>query len=164
MSSEHKRLILLALGLTLLVAIGFAIRRSPARADDHMMPQHPPEHLLLHEQFYSKWKRHEDGGSCCNKRDCYPTKAVFDESLGLWRARRREDGKMLVIPKSVYDPDNPDEAISPDGQSHLCAPAPGNVRWDEYMTPNPVTHYLGHYLKRPKEKDRIFCFTPGEGH
>lgn len=149
---------LAALTVLLLVLLG----RCEGRGQDHAAHrQHPPQDILLHQRFYSTWRR-PSGGDCCNNRDCYPTRAVFDETLGLWRAERREDRKMVVIPKSIYDPENPNERQSPDGQSHLCAPPPNTMdRW--HIPPNPVELYLHYYLP-PKPQDKVYCFTPGEGH
>lgn len=100
--------------------------------------QHPPEHAQLHNQFYAQWQRPGNKGSCCNDRDCYPTKAKFED--GKWWAQRREDGKWLPVPREVYDPDNPQMVQSPDGQPHLCAPPPNVAGY-------PI--------------DFIFCFTTG---
>jgi len=83
---------------------------------------HPPKDVELHKNFYSTWET-KNGDSCCNDEDCYPTAAEFDSRVGLWKAKRREDGRWLLVPKYVFDPDT-DEAWSPDGRPHLCAPPP----------------------------------------
>lgn len=129
-----------------------------------MMPHHPPQDMLLHEKFYSTWKTHS-GDSCCNNGDCYPTRAKFDKNIGLWRAERREDHKMILIPKSVYDPENPErERESPDGQSHLCAPSPLAIQLElsDPMAPVPLPPMRFH--RELPQKDKVLCFTPGEGN
>jgi hypothetical protein len=57
--------------------------------------------------------------SCCNNADCYPTDVKYID--GNIYARRREDGKYILIPaqKVEHNRDNPD------GRNHLCAPPPG---------------------------------------
>ena len=56
--------------------------------------------------------------SCCNSADCYPTEIRYVD--GKIYARRREDGKYILIPvqKVERNRDNPD------GRNHLCAPPP----------------------------------------
>jgi hypothetical protein len=91
-------------------------RPSPALAEER---HHPPEHMQLHEKFYSTWYMpDEPTRSCCNRADCYPTQVKFHE--GQWWAMRREDGKYIPIPwKKVEVNRN-----NPDGRNHLCAPPP----------------------------------------
>jgi hypothetical protein len=102
---------LLLAGCSVLFGLGV-----PVRAQDH---QHPPQDVELHEKFYSTWfMPDQPSRSCCNKADCYPTEARFQN--GQWYARRREDGKFIAIPwlKVERNRDNPD------GRSHICAPRP----------------------------------------
>lgn len=162
MNPKRTRTNLLALtAFALLLTIWFVSR---AKSDDYMIPHHPPQDMLLHERFYSTWNTH-GGDSCCNRGDCYPTRAVFDDALGLWRAERREDHRMIVIPKSVYDPDHPErERESPDGQSHLCAPSPYAVQLhlsEPPSIPLPRSKTDPYFIPQP---DKVLCFTPGEGH
>lgn len=98
--------------------------------------QHPPEDMPLHEQFYSTWHMPDQPTkSCCNKADCYPTDIKYVG--GQIYARRREDGKWLLIParKVEHNRDNPD------GRNHLCAPP-------------PLQNYGG---------DEVYCFALGGG-
>jgi len=86
------------------------------QADRH----HPPQDMALHEKFYSTWRMPDNPTlSCCNNADCYPTDIKYLD--GNIYARRREDGKYILIPpqKVEHNRDNPD------GQNHLCAPPPG---------------------------------------
>lgn len=81
--------------------------------------QHPPEHMLLHEQFYSTWmiapaRTH----SCCNNQDCYPTQ--FRHERGKWWALRREDGAWVEVPAIRLEHNQADSRDSPDGQGHVC--------------------------------------------
>lgn len=98
--------------------------------------QHPAQDMLLHEKFYSTWfMPDQPEKSCCNKADCYPTIARFQN--GQWWAQRREDGEWLPIPwkKVEMRRDNPD------GRSHVCAPPPSSSH-------PPTT---------------VFCFSLGGG-
>lgn len=80
---------------------------------------HPPEHVELHEKFYSTWMRPDAPNmSCCNLKDCYPTAARYEN--GRWQAQRREDGKWLTVPDSKIER----HRDMPDGRAHLCAPTP----------------------------------------
>lgn len=89
---------------------------APASAQDH---HHPPADVALHEQFYSTWMRPDlPSASCCNRADCYPAEARFQN--GHWHARRREDGAWLVVPTKKIELNRD----SPDGRNHLCAPPP----------------------------------------
>ena len=98
------------------------------------MHQHPPQDRLLHEKFYSKLHMPDNPSvSCCNDADCYPTEMKYVG--GDIYARRREDGKYILIPpqKVEHSLDNPD------GQNHLCAPPPSMLR----------------------PSDTVYCFTLG---
>lgn len=66
---------------------------------------------LSHEP-YSQWRIPTTGGSCCNDRDCRPTRARQDMD-GRWEAW---DGwRWLPVPPLSMLP-----IESPDGRSHLC--------------------------------------------
>jgi len=98
--------------------------------------RHPPEDEALHEQFYSHWYMPDHPSkSCCNKADCYPTEIRYID--GRIFARRREDGKYILIPpqKVEHNRDNPD------GRNHLCAPPPSSL----------------------DPSDTVFCFALGGG-
>jgi hypothetical protein len=74
------------------------------------------------DRFYSTWFRPDlPDKSCCNKNDCYPTKAIFKD--GQWWALRRDDDKYLPIPWEKVERNRD----SPDGRSHLCAPVANHV-------------------------------------
>ncbi|WP_314958548.1 hypothetical protein [Bradyrhizobium cosmicum] len=81
--------------------------------------RHPPRDLLLHEEFYSSWHMPDNPVlSCCNNADCYPTEIRrVDGSI---YARRREDGKYILIPPQKVERNRD----NPDGRNHLCAPPP----------------------------------------
>src|SRR6185312_14468273 len=83
--------------LFFLVAI-FFLYASRSKADNEHMHQHPQQDAHLHDTFYSKWMQHDGKTSCCNDKDCYPTKAHKDPVTGRWYAERREDHKMIRIP------------------------------------------------------------------
>jgi hypothetical protein len=103
-------------------ATGLVFVVSTAAAQHH----HPPQDELLHEKFYSTWYMPDDPvKSCCNKADCYPTEIKYVG--GSIYARRREDGKYILIPPSKVE-HNRD---NPDGRNHLCAPPPTSYRPDD---------------------------------
>jgi hypothetical protein len=113
-------------------AAGLVFVVSTAAAQHH----HPSQDEALHEKFYSTWYMPDDPvKSCCNKADCYPTEIKYVG--GSIYARRREDGKYILIPprKVERNRDNPD------GRNHLCAPPPS-----------------GHH-----PDDAVFCFSLGGG-
>lgn len=62
-------------------------------------------------RFYKDWNRPGTTYSCCNERDCRPTRACFvDQELGVM-----VDGKCLPVPaKSVL------RIPSPDEHTHVC--------------------------------------------
>jgi hypothetical protein len=108
-----------------------------ANAQEHR--HHPPQDMALHEKFYSTWYMPDQPTkSCCNMADCYPTEVRVQGSRIF--ARRREDGKWLLIPaqKVEHNRDNPD------GRNHLCAPPP----------PPPSAS---------QGPDSIYCFALGSG-
>ena len=80
---------------------------------------HPPQDQLLHERFYSTWRRPDNPSlSCCNNADCYPTEIKYVD--GKIYAKRREDGKYILIPSQQVERNRD----NPDGRNHLCAPPP----------------------------------------
>lgn len=92
-----------------------------ARGQEHH--NHPPQHQLLHEQFYSKWMR--PGGrtlSCCNKEDCFPTPVrVSRFGCDAWRpATADKDGYWIKFDCAKLEENTPDSHEAPDGQSHAC--------------------------------------------
>lgn len=100
---------------------------------------HPPSDMPMHEQFYSTWFMPDNPRkSCCNKADCYPTE--IEMRGGKIFARRREDGKFILVPASKVERNRD----NPDGRNHLCAPPPS-------LTP----------LYYPA--DTVFCFALGGG-
>ncbi len=79
--------------------------------------QHPPEHVELHEKFYSNWMMPDYPSiSCCSNRDCAPAEAKIVN--GTWYAKRDTDKKWRKVPDSKVEINRD----SPDGRSHLCAP------------------------------------------
>jgi hypothetical protein len=118
------------------IVIAFVITMAigAASAQEH---RHPKEDEELHHKFYATWMMPDNPKkSCCNKADCYPTEARFQD--GQWFAQRREDGKFLRIPALKVE----QTRDSPDGRNHLCAPPP----------------YTGYH-----PPDAVFCFKPGAG-
>src|SRR5207247_3943184 len=83
---------------------------------------HPPQDEALHEKFYSGWYMPDNPSmSCCNKADCYPTEIKYIS--GSIYARRREDGKYILIPPQKVERNRD----NPDGRNHLCAPPPNRL-------------------------------------
>jgi hypothetical protein len=68
---------------------------------------------------YEKWMQpHRPTMSCCNKQDCAPVEARFDQSRGLYEAYI--DGQWQAIPRHIIlDPKKPENA-NPDGSYHAC--------------------------------------------
>lgn len=94
--------------------------------------QHPSQDQELHDKFYQDWLRPDTGRiggnrtqSCCNKADCYPTEIKLQG--GKWFFKHRETGDWLVIPKGRLEHNQPDPRESPDGGSHVCASAAGDL-------------------------------------
>jgi hypothetical protein len=114
----------LAAGLVLVVSTAAAQHR------------HPPEDQALHEKFYSTWYMPDNpNSSCCNDADCYPTEIKYVG--GNIYARRREDGKYILIPPQKVERNRD----NPDGRNHLCAPPPNSFQ----------------------PADAVFCFSLGGG-
>jgi len=98
---------------------------------------HPVADLPLHEKFYSSWYMPDHPTKlCCNSADCYPTEARMEGERVY--ARRREDGKWLLIPSHKVER----HRDNPDGRNHLCAPPP------PFSSQAP---------------DFVYCFTLGGG-
>jgi hypothetical protein len=105
------------LAIVALAATALAVAVGASRAQH----SHPPQDAGIHDRFYSTWMRPDmPTVSCCSKQDCYPVEARF--SNGQWHAKRREDGKWLLVPASKIERNRD----SPDGRNHLCAPPPNN--------------------------------------
>jgi hypothetical protein len=86
---------------------------------------HPPQDQAVHERFYSTWHMPDHPAlSCCNNADCYPTEIQFVD--GKIYARRREDGKYVLIPAEKVERNRD----NPDGRNHLCAPPPSHSPTD----------------------------------
>lgn len=106
-----------------------------AQAQEH---SHPVADAPIHEKFYSTWHMPDEPiKSCCDKKDCYPTRAELRDD-GHWWAERREDHLMMQIPHRKLEVNR----SSPDGRSHLCAHAPTTPA--AAITP-------------------VLCFVPGGG-
>jgi hypothetical protein len=71
-----------------------------------------------HHDEYQHWKQPGSGLSCCDDKDCRPTRAYLAEEG--WRAW---DGArwLLVPPAAVLD------VRAKDGRSHLCATPAGHT-------------------------------------
>jgi hypothetical protein len=69
-------------------------------------------HDKWHQGFYSKLKRNDGRGSCCNLMDCRPTQSrmVGDHY------EVKVDGVWTPVP---YDKIN--NVVPPDGGAHVCA-------------------------------------------
>ena len=92
-------------------------------AQDAAHRHHPPQDQALHEKFYSTWHMPDNPTlSCCNNADCYPTEIQYVD--GKIYARRREDGKYILIPSQKIERNRD----NPDGRNHLCAPPPALSR------------------------------------
>jgi hypothetical protein len=113
-----------------------ALLSSPAIAQDHHAA-HPAQDMPIHEKFYATWfMPDQPHKSCCNKADCYPTEAKFED--GHWLARRREDGKFITVPASKVERNRD----NPDGRNHVCMPPP---------------------TAKSYPPDTVFCFSLGNG-
>jgi hypothetical protein len=66
-----------------------------------------------HEGFYSKLKRNDGQGSCCNLMDCRPTQSrtVGDHY------EVKVDGEWVPVPNGKIN-----NVVAPDGGAHVCAP------------------------------------------
>jgi hypothetical protein len=94
-------------------------------AQDAAHRHHPPQDQVLHERFYSTWHMPDNPTlSCCNNSDCYPAEIQYVD--GKIYARRREDGKHILIPPQKIERNRD----NPDGRNHLCAPTPARFPTD----------------------------------
>lgn len=82
-------------------------------------PGHPPQDMLIHEQFYATWMEPDNRAvSCCHKQDCAPAESRLED--GHWMARKvGDEGKFTSIPDRKVEHDRD----TPDGRSHLCGRA-----------------------------------------
>jgi hypothetical protein len=88
-------------------------------AQDAAHRHHPSQDQVLHEKFYSTWHKPDNPTlSSCNNSDCYSTEIQYVD--GKLYARRREDGKYILIPSQKIERNRD----NPDGRNHLCAPPP----------------------------------------
>ena len=70
-------------------------------------------HDKWHQGFYSKLKRNDGQGSCCNLMDCRPTQSRMVGN----HYEVKVDGAWTPVP---YDKIN--NVVAPDGGAHVCAP------------------------------------------
>jgi hypothetical protein len=71
------------------------------------------DHDKWHQNFYSKLKRNDGQGSCCNLMDCRPTQSRM---LGD-HYEVKVDGEWVLVPN-----DKINNVVAPDGGAHVCAP------------------------------------------
>jgi hypothetical protein len=70
-------------------------------------------HDRWHQGFYSKLKRNDGRGSCCNLMDCRPTQSrTVDDHYEV-----KVDGEWVAVPN-----DKINNVVAPDGGAHVCAP------------------------------------------
>lgn len=75
--------------------------------------RHGVGHDTWHQSFYSKLKRNDGKGSCCNLSDCSPTTArMIGDHYEV-----KVDGEWMVVPT-----DKINNMAAPDGGAHVCAP------------------------------------------
>lgn len=115
---------------TLVVAMLVTIGARASHGQEHH--GHQPQHMTLHEQFYSKWNRpdmrHGDGSrysSCCNNQDCEP--APLRHGAQGWEAWHRLTQRWVPVPDAILEQNNADMVESIDGQSHACISASGTT-------------------------------------
>jgi hypothetical protein len=71
------------------------------------------DHDKWHQGFYSKLKRNDGQGSCCNLMDCRPTQSrIVGDHYEV-----KVDGVWMPVP---YEKIN--NVVAPDGGAHVCAP------------------------------------------
>jgi hypothetical protein len=82
---------------------------SPAAQEGYYLESHGK----WRGDFYSKLKRNDGQGSCCNLLDCRPTqrRMVGDHY------EVKVDGEWMPVPN-----DKINNVIAPDGGAHVCAP------------------------------------------
>lgn len=82
---------------------------------------------LAHD-MYNNWRKPDNPSvSCCNDKDCRPTRAYLGDD-GLWRAW--DGNKWLTVPREVVLPTD----YGGDGRSHLCE----NLGYIYCFTPGQV--------------------------
>ena len=75
--------------------------------------------IVLAHDGYTQWTQpHRPGTSCCNKQDCEPVEARFDEKTGRYYARIGREWREIPA-HIVLDPRKP-ENHNPDGSFHAC--------------------------------------------
>jgi hypothetical protein len=81
--------------------------------------QLPTFSIIPAHDGYEKWMQpHRPTVSCCNKQDCEPVEARYDDARKIYQAKIR--GEWVDIPRRiVLDPKKP-ENHSPDGSFHAC--------------------------------------------
>ncbi len=92
-------------GVTIAVVVGWLAREARAQSGHH-----GHGHAQHHDWY--KDLRQPDGASCCDNRDCRPTRARMTDRE-TWQAW--DGAKWLDIP-----PDRVLAIRSPDNRSHLC--------------------------------------------
>lgn len=101
---------------------------TPSLAAEQQLHHHEGASGVV-DQFYSYWLRPNAGkprtASCCNKLDCYATKAYKVGSH--WFFIHRETQKPRIVPDEVVEHLQSDPRESPDGESHVCANVIGTV-------------------------------------
>jgi hypothetical protein len=70
-------------------------------------------HDKWHQGFYSKLKRNDGQGSCCNLMDCRPTQSRMVGD----RYEVKVDGAWTPVPYNKIN-----NVVAPDGGAHVCAP------------------------------------------
>ncbi len=75
--------------------------------------EHSTGHGIWHQGFYSKLKRNDGQGSCCNMLDCRPTQSRM---VGDHYEVRVEDEWVPVHPDTINN------VVAPDGGADVCAP------------------------------------------
>lgn len=94
--------------LFIAVLAGMAIAGARSRAQDG---HHGAGHAEMHH-VYQDWLQPGSKVSCCDNRDCRPTRARVGDN-GLWEAW---DGRQWLTVPAARVLSMP----SPDGRSHLC--------------------------------------------
>lgn len=79
---------------------------------------HGAGHAENHK-WYMELRQPNSGVSCCDDRDCRPTRAYVDED-GAWRAQL--NGSWIKVPGDAVL-----QTPAPDGNSHICANEAGTI-------------------------------------
>lgn len=112
--------------IPILIALAFAapmiVKLLPAPAfgqgATHGSGHHSHGHAQHHD-WYQRLKQPGTNASCCDNRDCRPTRAYRDDD-GVWRALL--DGAWARVPA-----DRVLNVVAPDGGSHICANEAGTI-------------------------------------